>query len=123
MMANLQYKTKGNSNPKGKPKIYFCCHIDDFPLYFEEISKDDILLTPFVELGTIVADPQDWCEHYSPSLMDSLAEQSPQLSSLENKAFRGRVERPRCSNADELTQEHQAPEFAALWFYLAKCSL
>lgn len=34
-----------------------------------------------------------------------------------DKAFRGRGDRPRCSNKDGLTQEHQASEFAALCFY------
>jgi hypothetical protein len=37
----LSYKTRGNSSPQGKPKVYFACHPDDFSL-FEAIS-DDIL--------------------------------------------------------------------------------
>ena len=39
-MANLQYKTRGMSNPKGKPRVYFCCHEADFDAYFEGISKE-----------------------------------------------------------------------------------
>jgi len=41
-MANLKYKTRGDSNPQGKPRIYFCCHTKDFNEYFESIS-DEIL--------------------------------------------------------------------------------
>lgn len=38
----LKYKTRAMSNPKGKPKVYFCCHPQDFDKYFEDIS-DEIL--------------------------------------------------------------------------------
>lgn len=41
-MATLNYKTRGNSNPQGKPRVYFCCHNDDFEKFFESIS-DEIL--------------------------------------------------------------------------------
>ena len=41
-MAILKYKTRGNSNPQGKPRVYFCCHTEDFNRYFESIS-DEIL--------------------------------------------------------------------------------
>ena len=33
----MQYKTRGNSSPQGKPRVYFCCHPDDFAPYFDEI--------------------------------------------------------------------------------------
>lgn len=39
-MANLKYKTRGNSSPQGKPRVYFCCHPDDFGKYFELISNE-----------------------------------------------------------------------------------
>ena len=39
-MAVLKYKTRGDSTPSGKAKIFFCCHPDDFDLYFEKICKD-----------------------------------------------------------------------------------
>lgn len=39
-MSSLQYKTRGDSNPKGKPKVYFCCHPEDFDKYFEKISQE-----------------------------------------------------------------------------------
>lgn len=38
-MSSLRYKVRGNS-PQGKPRVYFCCHKDDFEKYFEEISED-----------------------------------------------------------------------------------
>lgn len=41
-MAGLQYKTRGNSSPQGKPRIYFCCHPRDFATYFNPVS-DEIL--------------------------------------------------------------------------------
>ena len=39
-MSNLKYKTRNNSNPKGKPRVYFCCHTKDFEKYFEEVSNE-----------------------------------------------------------------------------------
>ena len=39
-MAALKYKTIGNSNPQGKPRVYFCCHPDDFVDFFEPVSTD-----------------------------------------------------------------------------------
>lgn len=41
-MANLKYKTRVNSDPKGKPRLYFCCSFEDFDKYFESVS-DEIL--------------------------------------------------------------------------------
>ena len=41
-MANLKYKTRGNSSPQGKQRVYFCCHPEDFDKYFEAVS-DEIL--------------------------------------------------------------------------------
>ena len=39
-MASLNYKIRGSGSPQGKPRVYFCCHLDDFDRYFEEISED-----------------------------------------------------------------------------------
>lgn len=36
----LQYKTRGNSSPQGKPRVYFSCHPADFRLYFQPISEE-----------------------------------------------------------------------------------
>lgn len=39
-MATLNCKTRANSSPNGKAKIYFCCQPDDFAPHFEKISGD-----------------------------------------------------------------------------------
>ena len=31
-MADFFYKTRGNSSPQGKPRVYFAAHPDDFYL-------------------------------------------------------------------------------------------
>ncbi len=38
-MAKLLFKTRGGS-PQGKPRVYFCCHPDDFDRFFEPISEE-----------------------------------------------------------------------------------
>ncbi len=38
--SGLIYKTKGNSNPQGKSKVYFCATPDDYRCHFESITKD-----------------------------------------------------------------------------------
>lgn len=39
MEAKMNFKTRNNSNPKGKPKVYFACHKDDFERTFNRISE------------------------------------------------------------------------------------
>jgi len=39
-MYELRYKTRLMSSPQGKPRVYFCCHPDDFDHYFDEISEE-----------------------------------------------------------------------------------
>ena len=41
-MGALNYKTRGDSSPAGKARVYFTCHPADFPLCFRRIT-DDIL--------------------------------------------------------------------------------
>lgn len=36
----FSHKTRGNSSPKDKPRVYFTCHPDDFERYFEKICED-----------------------------------------------------------------------------------
>ena len=55
-MATLQYKTRGMSNPKGKPRVYFCAHPADFSVYFEEIATQ--ILT-FHDCAIWYADPKE----------------------------------------------------------------
>ena len=38
-MAKIIYRTRGNSNPKGKPRVYFTCYPSDFELYFDKICE------------------------------------------------------------------------------------
>lgn len=39
-MTIFKYKTRGQSPAQGKAKVYFCCHPQDFELYFDEIAED-----------------------------------------------------------------------------------
>lgn len=36
----LKVKTLGDANPNGMPKVYYCCHAEDFSPYFPRISKE-----------------------------------------------------------------------------------
>lgn len=38
-MAELIFKTRGNFTPRGLPKVYLCCHPDDFSYFAEEICE------------------------------------------------------------------------------------
>ena len=39
-MAKILCRTKGNADPKGKPRVYFTCHPEDFDKYFDKICED-----------------------------------------------------------------------------------
>ncbi len=39
-MPNMKIKTKGNSSPNGKRRVYFTSHPEDFLRYFEKITGD-----------------------------------------------------------------------------------
>ncbi len=39
-MANFKVRTRGGASPKGKARVYFTCHPDDFDPYFETICED-----------------------------------------------------------------------------------
>ena len=39
-MATFLYKTRGNSSPEHKPRVYFTCHPEDFSKHFEKICED-----------------------------------------------------------------------------------
>lgn len=43
-MANLAYRTRAGSVPGQKSRIYFCCHPDDFSLYFPSVSAEILAL-------------------------------------------------------------------------------
>ena len=36
----LQYKTRGNASPNGRPRVYFCCHKEDFAATFGPITDE-----------------------------------------------------------------------------------
>jgi hypothetical protein len=42
---HFNFKTRGNTTPQGKMKVYFCCHPDDFDCTFEEISNEILAIT------------------------------------------------------------------------------
>ncbi len=39
-MGFLTYKTNGMASPQGKPRVYFCCHPEDFRYFFDAISDE-----------------------------------------------------------------------------------
>lgn len=39
-MPNMLFRTRGNSSPIGKPRVYFTCHPDDFGRHFDKICED-----------------------------------------------------------------------------------
>lgn len=57
-MSILKYKTRDNSDPKGKPRVYFTCHPEDFKLFFPRICTD-------------IFRTHDCAIYYNPDLLDS----------------------------------------------------
>lgn len=39
-MADFLCRTRGNSDPQGKPRVYFTCHPDDLHKYFDKLCED-----------------------------------------------------------------------------------
>ncbi len=39
-MTQLKVKTRGDSSPQGKQRVYFCCHPADFTAFFPEIAEE-----------------------------------------------------------------------------------
>ena len=35
----MKVKTRGNTGVRGKPRVYFTCHPNDFDLYFDEVCE------------------------------------------------------------------------------------
>ena len=60
-MATFKVKTKGNADPHGKSRVYFCCHPEDFDNYFEKICAD-------------VFEVQDCAIYYTPDMTEPLDE-------------------------------------------------
>lgn len=61
-MANILFKTKGGAILKGKPRVYFTCHPDDFEHSFDKIC-DDIFKT------------QDCVIYYKENIDDVIADE------------------------------------------------
>ena len=36
----LKYLTRGNVSPQGRPRVYFCCHPEDFEKTFDAVTKE-----------------------------------------------------------------------------------
>ncbi|MBR3358591.1 MAG: tetratricopeptide repeat protein [Solobacterium sp.] len=36
----LKYKTQDDANPQGRPRVFFCCHSEDFERMFEAVKKE-----------------------------------------------------------------------------------
>ena len=36
----LHYRTRGDSSPQGKSRVYFCCHPQDFDRFFLQITAE-----------------------------------------------------------------------------------
>ena len=61
----LNFKTRGKDvSPQGKPRVYFCCHPDDFSAYFQDISLEILNLVNcaifFDEQPNVVGDANEW---------------------------------------------------------------
>ncbi len=39
-MAQLLYKTRGNTTAQGKPRVYFTCAEQDWEQYFETVTEE-----------------------------------------------------------------------------------
>lgn len=59
-MATFNVRTKGGADPRGKVKVYFTSHPDDFDKYFDKIC-DDVLKT------------QDCAIYYTPDMSEPYA--------------------------------------------------
>ncbi|MCR4673355.1 MAG: toll/interleukin-1 receptor domain-containing protein [Lachnospiraceae bacterium] len=65
----LKYKTRGNADPKGKPRVYFCCHEEDFGKFFKPVTE---------EILSVVSNAAVW--YYDPA--DGIPEDEEFLSDL-----------------------------------------
>lgn len=66
----LEYKTRGGSSPQGKPRVFFCCHPDDFERFFEPVVKEiqDIQLNAaiwYYDPKKVIPDCEEFFDHLS----------------------------------------------------------
>ena len=58
-MSGWNYRTRGNEHPQGLPKVYLCCHPNDFGEYFVRFA-DEILKNVRCAIWYVDADtPRD----------------------------------------------------------------
>ncbi len=74
-MTEMKYRTRGNSDPHGKPRVFFACHPDEFELYFDEVSE---LLLNYQNCAVWYFKPED-----AEALMP--AENSGELADIESR--------------------------------------
>lgn len=70
-MSALRYKTRAGSAPQGKPRVYFCCHPEDFSLWFEPLSKE---LLELWDCALWYAEGDPWGDADEEDFADSLAQ-------------------------------------------------
>ena len=59
------FKTRGNSTPQGKAKIYFCSYFADKEYYFDSISDEILnLFDVAVFCYTTEEEPSNIAEHF-----------------------------------------------------------
>ena len=65
-MTKLSYRTKNNSSPENKPKVYFSCHPDDFEKTFDAVCGD-------------IFQTHDCAIFYKEDMADSLPEETREV--------------------------------------------
>ncbi|MBQ8914709.1 MAG: toll/interleukin-1 receptor domain-containing protein [Clostridia bacterium] len=64
-MSSLKFKTRDMQNPRGRARVYFCCHPEDFDAFFEEVSNDILKYQNCAVWYRNESDPYDEEEHLS----------------------------------------------------------
>lgn len=73
-MAKFLCRTKGNVNPKGKPRVYFTCHPEDFERYFDKLCED-------------IFKTHDCAIYYTEDMREAIAEQDRTTDLESNNLF------------------------------------
>ncbi len=73
-MPEMQFKTKNNSSPAGKPRVYFTCHPEDFELSFDKICED-------------IFKTHDCVIYYTPDMTEEIPEADKETDLGSNNLF------------------------------------
>ena len=65
-MDYLRVRTRGNSDPNGKPRVYFTCHPEDFDQYFDKVCND-------------LFESQDCAVYYTPDMAGEIPFETGEL--------------------------------------------